>query len=217
MRRGWTRKFVVQGLYRLTEHPPEWFVNEGYDYVVFSQRTAGCWLTSVQGTVTRMTKRLVEKTLRQTMQDLNPDAEPERPNDPPCLSVRNRYAAGEVLDELALAAAGVSTPGRCAPAALTAGGDLLAMKYPVTNHQFQRFIDADGYENDDYWGGKDSVAWRWRVKEHGDYRGKGPGDRAKSTGETRVSARAIAGYPVVGVSWYEAVAYASLAERAVER
>ena len=32
---------VVQGLYRLTEHPPEWFVNEGYDYVVFSQRTVG--------------------------------------------------------------------------------------------------------------------------------------------------------------------------------
>ena len=31
------RKFVVQGFYKLDDHPPEWYVTEGYDYLVFSQ------------------------------------------------------------------------------------------------------------------------------------------------------------------------------------
>jgi 4-amino-4-deoxy-L-arabinose transferase-like glycosyltransferase len=31
------RKFVVQGFYKLNDHPPEWYVAEGYDYLVFSQ------------------------------------------------------------------------------------------------------------------------------------------------------------------------------------
>ena len=31
------QKFVVQGFYKLDENPPEWYVAEGYDYLVFSQ------------------------------------------------------------------------------------------------------------------------------------------------------------------------------------
>ncbi len=32
------QRFVVQGFYKLNDHPPEWFVAEGYDYLVFSER-----------------------------------------------------------------------------------------------------------------------------------------------------------------------------------
>ncbi len=32
------QKFSVQGFYKLNDHPPEWYVAEGYDYLVFSQR-----------------------------------------------------------------------------------------------------------------------------------------------------------------------------------
>jgi hypothetical protein len=32
------QRFVVQGFYKLNDHPPEWFVSEGYDYLVFSER-----------------------------------------------------------------------------------------------------------------------------------------------------------------------------------
>jgi 4-amino-4-deoxy-L-arabinose transferase-like glycosyltransferase len=31
------RKFVVQGLYKLNDHPPEWYRDEGYQYLVFSE------------------------------------------------------------------------------------------------------------------------------------------------------------------------------------
>ncbi len=32
------QKFSIQGFYKLNDHPPEWYVAEGYDYLVFSQR-----------------------------------------------------------------------------------------------------------------------------------------------------------------------------------
>jgi hypothetical protein len=31
------RKFVVQGLYKLNDHPPEWYRDNGYQYLVFSE------------------------------------------------------------------------------------------------------------------------------------------------------------------------------------
>jgi len=31
------QKYVIQGFYKLNDHPPEWYVSEGYDYLVFSQ------------------------------------------------------------------------------------------------------------------------------------------------------------------------------------
>ena len=33
-------------------------------------------------------------------------------------------------------------------------------KYPVTNLQYRRFIDANGYETRDYWS---DVGWAWRT------------------------------------------------------
>ena len=48
--------------------------------------------------VNRITRRDVMSDLRLTMQDLHPDT--ERPNDPPVVIPRLRYAAGEAWDEL---------------------------------------------------------------------------------------------------------------------
>jgi hypothetical protein len=32
------QKYSVQGLYKLTDHPPEWYVENGFRYLVFSDR-----------------------------------------------------------------------------------------------------------------------------------------------------------------------------------
>jgi formylglycine-generating enzyme required for sulfatase activity len=66
-------------------------------------------------------------------------------------------------------------------------------KTPVTNAQFHMFVASDGYTNPDYW---TWAGWRWRELE----RVKMPRywDNSKWNRED---------YPVVGISWYEAVAY----------
>ena len=66
-------------------------------------------------------------------------------------------------------------------------------KTEVTNAQFRQFVDSDGYTNRDYW---TAAGWAWRQAEKitqplywNDAKWNGPD------------------YPVVGVSWFEAVAY----------
>jgi formylglycine-generating enzyme required for sulfatase activity len=68
-------------------------------------------------------------------------------------------------------------------------------KYPVTNEEFKAFIDDGSYSNEDYWT-KDG--WEWKEKEkisEPEYRHEGKWNRPN--------------FPVVGVSWYEAAAYAN--------
>jgi formylglycine-generating enzyme required for sulfatase activity len=173
------------------------------------------------------TQRWVIDALRQTMQDL--DAKTNRPNEPPHISVRTRYAAGETWDELGelpedldawILCPQCADPSPRSELVLNAvkeqasGGDpsassgqaLLATKYPITNTQFARFIEAGGYENFDYWGGKGSEGWQWRVKGKRRYSSVGT-DQPEYWNDPRFG-KDRRGYPVVGVSWYEAAAYA---------
>ena len=66
-------------------------------------------------------------------------------------------------------------------------------KTPITNAQFRPFVDSDGYTNQAYW---TAAGWVWRQEQNiiqpsysNDSTWNGPD------------------YPVVGVSWFEAVAY----------
>jgi formylglycine-generating enzyme required for sulfatase activity/calcineurin-like phosphoesterase family protein len=66
--------------------------------------------------------------------------------------------------------------------------------YPVTNWEFKQFVDDNGYQEEKYW---PAPGWQWRCDENiieplfwWDREWNGPN------------------FPVVGVSWYEAAAYA---------
>ncbi|MEI6778243.1 MAG: SUMF1/EgtB/PvdO family nonheme iron enzyme [Chloroflexales bacterium] len=66
-------------------------------------------------------------------------------------------------------------------------------KTPVTNLQFRPFVEGDGYRNQQYW---TQAGWLWCQKEKiakPDY-----WDNEEWNGDD---------YPLVGVSWFEAVAY----------
>ena len=88
-------------------------------------------------------------------------------------------------------------------------GDFFIGRYEVTNREYKIFVDASGYKNQEYWkhsfikNGKE-ITWNEAMKEFVDQSGQpGPsiwmgGDYPDGQGE----------YPVSGVSWYEAAAYA---------
>ncbi len=70
-----------------------------------------------------------------------------------------------------------------------------AGKYLVTNGHFDVFLKAGGYENPEFWtedGWRQKEEWNWTKPE-----GYG-------------SSFQLSNYPVVGISWYEAMAYCKL-------
>lgn len=83
-------------------------------------------------------------------------------------------------------------------------------KYPVTNHQFARFVDAGGYDRQVYWS---DAGWQWRT---GAYATPGRGFLPPHWIMLRPSAKCDRPYrwddphwnsplfPVVGLSWFEA-------------
>ena len=152
--------------------------------------------------VTRRTRRWVLDALREVMQDLH--SETQQPRVSPLISIRNRYAAGEVLDELGWLPDDLHTWIPCTGCAGD-GRDLLMMKFPVTNAQFERFILAGGYRDPTYWGGEGSDGWRWAGSPPS-WRGAGPVQEPEYWHDPRFGMERR-GYPVVGVSWYEAAAY----------
>jgi iron(II)-dependent oxidoreductase len=72
-------------------------------------------------------------------------------------------------------------------------------RYPVTNEQYQQFIDAGGYEKLEYWDEESLPALLDFVDQTGQ-----PGPRFWLEGRHRTNEERR---PVVGVSWYEATAY----------
>jgi formylglycine-generating enzyme required for sulfatase activity/dienelactone hydrolase len=91
-------------------------------------------------------------------------------------------------------------------------GDYLMGRYEVTNRQYKAFVDAGGYGRREWWrepfttNGR-ALAWSEAITRFVDKTGR-PGP-ASWEGGTYPSGQAD--YPVTGVSWYEAAAYAAFA------
>ncbi len=85
-------------------------------------------------------------------------------------------------------------------------------KYEVTNREFKDFLDRGGYEKKEYWkqpfvqGGR-AMSWEEAIAQLRDSTGR-PGPATWSLGSYP---EGQADYPVSGVSWYEAAAYAEFA------
>ena len=84
----------------------------------------------------------------------------------------------------------------------------------VTNRQFKAFVDAGGYQKQEFWTqpfvkGEKTLSWEEAMAEFRDATGR-PGP---STWEVGTFAEGTADAPVSGVSWYEAAAYAAFAGR----
>jgi formylglycine-generating enzyme required for sulfatase activity/dienelactone hydrolase len=94
--------------------------------------------------------------------------------------------------------------------------EYLIDKFEVTNKEFKAFVDEGGYANRKYWTHefrKDGgiLSWEEAMAEFKDRTGRsGP-----STWETSTYPDAQDNYPVTGVSWYEAAAYAEFAGKSL--
>src|SRR6185436_3165495 len=89
-------------------------------------------------------------------------------------------------------------------------------RYEVTNKEFKRFVDAGGYQKKDLWknrfsrGGR-GLSWEEAVREFRDTTGR-PGP---ATWEAGTYPQGQEDFPVGGVSWYEAAAYAEFAGKSL--
>jgi eukaryotic-like serine/threonine-protein kinase len=77
-------------------------------------------------------------------------------------------------------------------------------RYEVTNREFKRFVDAGGYRDLKYWGASFDLVERFRDRT---------GRPGPATWELGTFPEGQADYPVGGVSWYEAAAYAEFANK----
>lgn len=88
-------------------------------------------------------------------------------------------------------------------------GDFLIDRYEITNREFQLFVEQGGYSNPSYWKHAfiqdgQTLSWKAAMAEFVDATGT-PGPATWSSGRYPVGQD---DYPVRGVSWYEAAAYA---------
>ncbi len=88
-------------------------------------------------------------------------------------------------------------------------GDFYIDRYEVTNKQYKEFIDSGGYQNKEYWKHefiKDGriLTWEEAMAEFVDQTDR-PGTATWQAGDFPEGQE---NYPVSGISWYEAAAYA---------
>jgi formylglycine-generating enzyme required for sulfatase activity/cephalosporin-C deacetylase-like acetyl esterase len=88
-------------------------------------------------------------------------------------------------------------------------------RFEVTNRQYKAFVDAGGYQKPEYWkfdfvDGK-KLSWEEAMARFRDAAGR-PGPRDWIQGEYP---KGQDDYPVAGISWYEAAAYAEFAGKSL--
>jgi tRNA A-37 threonylcarbamoyl transferase component Bud32/dienelactone hydrolase len=90
--------------------------------------------------------------------------------------------------------------------------DFYIDKYEVTNKQYKEFVDKGGYRNEEYWKHQFSkngriLTWEEAIAEFVDQTGR-PGPATWQAGNYPSGQ---ADFPVSGISWYEAAAFAEFA------
>jgi formylglycine-generating enzyme required for sulfatase activity len=96
------------------------------------------------------------------------------------------------------------------------GGAFVADKFEVTNKRYQAFVDAGGYTKREYWAATfeksgRTLTWEQAMAEFRDRTGR-PGP---STWDVGMYPAGQDDYPVTGVSWYEADAFARFSGRSL--
>jgi hypothetical protein len=132
-------------------------------------------------------------------------------------------AGGGAVMSLSLAPEGAIPEGMVRVSGGTAGGfitsigplvplpysDYFIDRYEVTNEQFEEFVDAGGYEREEFWihdfvEDDRTLSWSEAMERFEDATGR-PGPATWELGRPKRGKESL---PVTGVSWYEAAAYA---------
>jgi hypothetical protein len=85
-------------------------------------------------------------------------------------------------------------------------GEIVIGRFPVTNQEFRRFVEAGGYDDATYWS---SEGWEWRQSCNDPWPVRADAEQSKPF--------VISNQPVVGVTYFEAEAYAQWAEARLPR